>query len=166
MVKMIDLTREHIKKVSGDDFLRFLEKIRPNTSNNCMEWIGSLDTYNYGLFRYKTKLYKAHRWCVEFIQLKNIPKGSIVRHICDNPRCVNPDHLELGSKKDNAQDREKRNRSNRRNRDNPHGKAKLTTYDIIEGIEMFNNGSTRKAVASYWKVSYAHACKLIKAYNV
>ena len=139
----------------------FYTKVR-SLDNGCMVWTGSLDTSGYGLYRYKRKLWKAHRFCFVNFYNKKIPKNNIVRHKCDNPKCVNPNHLELGTKKDNAQDREIRDRSNRRTRNNTHGMSKITQDKLQRGLELFKSGYTRKWLSEYWAVSYAHSCRLIK----
>ncbi len=54
--------------------------------------------------------YMAHRY-IYAKHYGDITSDQIVRHKCDNPSCVNPDHLELGTHKDNVQDRVDRNRS-------------------------------------------------------
>ena len=56
-----------------------------------------------------------------------IPEKKIVRHKCDNPLCINPAHLKLGTIKDNMRDRQKRNRTARGEK---NGRAKLTKKDI------------------------------------
>lgn len=78
----------------------------------CWEWCGPKDKNGYGLS--STGIWKktvfTHRASYEHF-LGPIPKGLLVRHKCDNPPCMNPGHLELGTHADNAQDREDRQRS-------------------------------------------------------
>jgi len=54
--------------------------------------------------------------------------GFVVRHRCDNPGCVNPDHLELGTQADNVRDRDERGRTSR---GASHYSAKLTEVDVL-----------------------------------
>jgi hypothetical protein len=58
-----------------------------------------------------------------------IPEGMIIRHKCDNPSCINPDHLEVGTHKDNVTDRVERNRSAKGSN---NGRAKLNDEKVRE----------------------------------
>lgn len=78
-------------------------------TNGCWDWQGGLDKDGYGAFSYAGKTYKAHRMALELQGIK-IPKGHYVCHHCDNPSCVNPDHLYVGTPADNVRDMMQRNR--------------------------------------------------------
>lgn len=74
-----------------------------NQKNGCWEWQKYKNKLGYGQICYMGKQLKAHR--VSWIVFKGpIPDGMCVLHKCDNPRCINPVHLFLGSMKDNVQD--------------------------------------------------------------
>jgi hypothetical protein len=96
-----------------NEFDRFIEKINV-TPDNCWEWTAGRYRGGYGHFRKKVdgkwKMYKAHRFSYEWFKGK-IPEGMLVCHSCDNPSCVNPEHLFVGTVKDNAQDCVKKGRN-------------------------------------------------------
>ena len=71
----------------------------------CIEWEGSTNTSGYGRARFKGPA--AHREAVK------APPGSVVIHICDNPPCVNPEHLVIGTTQQNAEDRAIKQKSRR-----------------------------------------------------
>ena len=74
-----------------------------------------------------------HRWMYQKHK-GQIPEGLFVCHTCDNPRCVNPDHLFLGTQKDNQRDSIKKERNAKGEK---QGHSKLTEKDIM-GIRKLN----------------------------
>ena len=82
---------------------RLLNKIKINQYTNCWEWIGSTNNIGYGFIRDGKGMRTAHRVSYEE-HIGAIPKNMCVCHTCDNPKCINPDHLWLGTRKQNTQD--------------------------------------------------------------
>ena len=84
---------------------RFYEKIIKLPNNGCWEWQGAtLHTkWPYGQFWFNKKTMLAHHFSY-IIHIGNIPDGLFVLHQCDNPRCVNPGHLFVGTQQDNIRD--------------------------------------------------------------
>lgn len=89
-----------LKPIEG----RFWSKVKK--SDGCWMWLGSKDSTGYGRIgaggRQRSSLL-AHRVSWQ-VNLGEIPEGKCVLHRCDNPSCVNPAHLFLGSNRDNSQD--------------------------------------------------------------
>jgi len=82
----------------GEHFRAFFSK-----SEGCWNWIGGKDKDGYGHFRHASHQYRAPR--LAWMLAKGpIPSGSLVLHRCDNPSCVRPSHLFIGSRKDNSRD--------------------------------------------------------------
>lgn len=84
---------------------RYWPKVKKN--EGCWEWQAGKNSQGYGVFSVLGKCYPAPR-IAYVLAFGDIPNGLLVRHKCDNPSCVNPDHLELGTTKDNSQDMVKR----------------------------------------------------------
>ena len=106
---------------------RFWEKVNKH-GDECWEWLGSKDEKGYGYFWDQIRNTKAHRysWTTHY---GRIQKDKIICHHCDNPSCVNPNHLFLGTHQDNANDREaKGRRKNVVGENSPN--SKLTDDDV------------------------------------
>lgn len=80
--------------------------------NGCLIWKGSPNSTGYGQCRRKGTWQYAHRLSFQ-LHIGEIPKGMMVLHKCDNPMCVNPEHLILGTQKDNMQDCSRKGRNTR-----------------------------------------------------
>lgn len=94
-----------------DPVAAFYEKTQRH-ENGCLVWTGALDgAFGYGrvVISGTRSTANAHRWIYEQTN-GPIPPGLVVRHKCDNPPCVDLDHLELGTYADNAHDRDSRGR--------------------------------------------------------
>ena len=95
--------------VSVKDTERFLGKF--TVGDDCWVWDFATNAMGYGAFYYSGRAWLAHRFSWLFFEQQD-PLGLCVLHTCDNPPCVNPDHLWIGNRKDNAVDRENKGRNN------------------------------------------------------
>ena len=76
----------------------------------CMEWTRGRTGEGYGHLCFEGKMIYAHRVALELKLGRKLKQDELTRHKCDNPPCVNPAHLEIGSHADNARDRDERGR--------------------------------------------------------
>lgn len=108
--------------------LRFWEKVRIDPTS-CYEWTGSTDENGYGQLRIAGKLRGAHR--ISFALFRGGFQSLRVLHKCDNPLCVRPSHLFLGTQLDNMRDMHAKKRRVYRTGEN-HARAKLTDTQVDE----------------------------------
>ena len=98
--------------------------------NGCWNWIAGTRDKGYGVF-YAGKTITAHRF--SYLIHKGDPKALFVCHRCDNPSCVNPDHLWLGTHQDNMDDMFQKNRQRYiAHPGSNNGRAILTEKDVLE----------------------------------
>ena len=83
---------------------KILAKRSEPTANGCIEYTGYISNKGYGRFYKKGKYVFAHRVTYEEF-VGPIPDGMCVIHKCDNTRCINPDHLTLGTSAENTRDK-------------------------------------------------------------
>ena len=86
---------------------RFWSKVPDQPGMDCWLWTGARDRHGYGRINYRTedgphRSVPAHR--ISYLLCVGNPQGLSVCHTCDNPPCVNPSHLFLGSQSDNMRD--------------------------------------------------------------
>ena len=130
---------------------RFWSKV--DKSSNCWVWTASFRSGDYGQFRVEGKIQLAHR--VSYvIEHGSIPDGLCVCHTCDNPSCVKPKHLFLGTRNDNNQDAIRKGR-NARGRMVPQ--AKLTEKQV-KAIRL--DTRPRKEIAKEYGLHYNTISKI------
>lgn len=125
---------------------RFWSKVDVRTPDECWEWNAAKRADGYGQFSLggaAGQMFQAHRvsWVVAHGEL---PDGLMVRHRCDNPSCVNPAHLELGTHLDNMHDMATRGR---------HGNSRLTASAVQQIRSRKAAGETYAALAQAFGVS-------------
>jgi len=129
-------------------------KVIPEPMSGCWIWLGTLDKDGYGKTTHSRDGLKrdvrAHRLVYELL-VGPIPHGALLRHSCDNPCCVNPDHLCVGTHQDNVADRVGRGRTSR---GDTHVCAKLTS-DQVRAIRAATGRLTD--IAKQFNITDSHA---------
>jgi len=130
------------------------------SQDECWDWTGATHPFGYGLVRNELgKLVMAHRLSYE-IYIGEIQPGLCVLHKCDNPKCTNPNHLFIGTKRENMVDMIQKGRA-------VHAigslasKAILTETDVVNMRQLARNGQTHSVIASMYKVSKSCASHAI-----
>ena len=115
-------------RIAIDPILRFNQKYIVNSDTGCWEWTGCSNNKGYGYFYILSKNIYAHRFSYEYF-IGPIPEDLCVLHKCDNPSCVRPDHLFLGTNQDNVNDKVSKNRHHRGEQS---GTNKLSEDEVIQ----------------------------------
>ena len=122
-------------------------------SNGCWVWTGAKDKDGYGLIRVAGKNLRAHRLSAEMHKQSPVPKGVHVCHSCDNPSCVNPDHLWFGDNSKNQVDCVRKGR--RRNQ-------KMLLEDVVYAKRAYFNGElTQAALCAEFGVSAGYMSSIM-----
>jgi hypothetical protein len=141
-------------------------------SDNCWEWQGDKDRDGYGVISWLKRPVRVHR--LAWLLLRGaIPENLCVLHHCDNPVCVNPEHLFLGTHRDNNLDMRAKGRENRnyegfeRARGSSNGNAKLEEEDIQVIKELHSSGHSLRQIGRMFGVSMFPIQQIVngKAWN-
>lgn len=110
----------------------FKSKIK-KVSSGCFEWVGLVGKNGYGRMSVSNKMRLAHR--VSYVvHFGSVPAGKLVCHTCDNPPCVNPEHLFLGTQSENLNDAAKKGRLGLSLKGKPNWRRGITKYEkVIDG---------------------------------
>ena len=143
---------------------RFWAKVDKSNNGGCWIWIGGkLGRLKHGGFWDGKQMTYAHRVSYEFVN-GPIPEGKEIMHICDNPACVNPNHLMLGSHAENMLDAKTKGRTSggfhfvheeNRSLGEKHGQSKLTDNDIREIRQKYDSGIKVNELARQYGMGHA-----------
>jgi hypothetical protein len=136
---------------------RFWSRVEIGKPDQCWNWDNTSGTGGYGKFFIHGKVEYAHRAAYE-ISTGVSPKGFTVCHRCDNPGCVNPAHLFLGTPAENSADMARKGRV--RSGDRHHG-TKLSDGDLSDIRNRVRDGETQRSVAKLYGVSFQHVSDII-----
>lgn len=127
------------------------------TPSGCWEWASGVNRHGYGRIGMGRKVWLAHRLAYE-TWAGPIGDGQEVRHVvCDNPPCINPAHLAVGTHLDNMHDAVKRGRLPRGER---HGNARLNA-DKIRAIRVARGrGESLRSIAEEFGVDTSTVCAI------
>lgn len=132
----------------------------------CIEWRGAKTSTGYGLTKYKGRCVRAHRliYCeANFIKLFHID-GLCVMHTCDNPSCVNPKHLVLGTHLDNMKDKMAKGR-HVQVRGEQQGSSKLSEEDVVYIRSVFSKSSREFGASALARKFNVHPATINRVVN-
>lgn len=148
---------------------RFLSKINKNGAihpynpelGHCWEWQASRSKKGYGHFYFEGVCWQTHRLSWVFTN-GNIPNGLFVLHSCDNPACVRPDHLFLGTNDDNMKDMVSKGRSGSY-RGEESSNVKLTQQQVDEIRKRYAKGDIyQRDLGAEYGINQSHVSKIIR----
>ena len=139
---------------------RFEDKYIPEPNSGCWLWNTTVNNAGYGIVKNNNKVMVAHRASYE-LYCEPIPDGMIICHKCDNRSCVNPDHLFVGSYKDNTHDMISKGRrytgdrsvimrGNTNSQGSKNASAKLTEKQVIA---IYRDTRTAKEIAADYSIN-------------
>lgn len=161
------MSKPRTKDLLGMRGLHSMMRFKDSTklaSSGCVEWIAYKNPQGYGVMGVGGTYYSAHRLSWAWANSQNIPEGMFICHTCDNPPCVNPEHLWPGTALDNKRDCINKGRSfvphqpGQKGSKNPI--AKLTEDAVVDIRKLKAQGW------SYGQLAKKYGVKNVTVYHV
>jgi hypothetical protein len=135
------------------------EFVHPEPNTGCWLWAGGVVAHGYPCLRIKYKHVLGHRLSWELANGRKIPDGMHACHKCNTPRCVNPEHIFIGTAKDNMQHKVASGRSRRGERA-AHAIVKLS--DVIEIRALAASGMRMRDIAKLKGMRQGHVSDIAR----
>jgi hypothetical protein len=158
--------------LTDSDIARFWTRVSRGSDEDCWLWTGCYMPYGYGAFWLGANNIGAHRVAWMIANKTDIPDGMLICHHCDNPPCVNPKHLFLGTRGDNWRDCIAKNRCPQLKRLHPpiesiprgeqHWNAKLTSDSVREIRRLASGGLSHHKIAKMFTVSGSNVSLIVQ----
>lgn len=137
---------------------RFWRFVKKGGVDECWNWTGGKSKLGYGLFSVHLPNHpdtaKAYRISWEIANQASLLPGSVIMHTCDNPPCVNPAHLKLGTHKENVQDMCAKGRK-RISRGESHSCSKMTEAQVTAARHAASNKKTIASISREMNLPYS-----------
>jgi len=148
---------------------RLNSKFIKDPKTQCWNWKNDLNKDGYGRITVSGKRYYAHRFSW-IVHNGEIPADLYVLHKCDNPRCVNPKHLFLGTQKDNMADKESKGRSNniknlKKITGSKNGASYITEAIVLEIRKLHSEGVNQKDLARQFGIGNATVWAIVHRHS-
>lgn len=130
-----------------------------SSPDECWPWTGALNKFGYGVFGYKGRSQLAHRMTYA-VKVGDIPEDRVVMHTCNNPKCVNPNHLRLGTQGENVRDMFQKGRALRPTGE-LHHRSKLTADQVLEIRQLAESGVPRREIVERYPVNLTAIGRII-----
>lgn len=162
---------EHLRNAEART--RFWSYVDKNAGTDCWLWRGDRSKFGYGRFLFLGERTQAHRYAYELAH-GPISEGLVLCHKCDVPECVNPEHMFVGTQKDNIQDCVRKGRwpvgqahwCSRKpelvKRGERAGNSKLSEAQVTEIYRLCCSGSSYSEVAALLGINRATAVQIHK----
>jgi len=123
---------------------KFHSKYIQRGVDECWEWVANKDSHGYGCIKINNKTRGAHRVMYELVNQVALVHKEFVCHSCDNPACVNPAHLFIGTHTENMKDMVNKGRSYKPKGES-NSNSKVTEEDVLTMREMYSTGNYTQA---------------------
>lgn len=150
----------HSRRFPSEDE-RWAKFVTPGMPGECWRWEGALNPSGYGTFRLGGRQMRASKAALIRAGIP-VPDGACVLHRCDNPPCVNPAHLYVGDRKQNAIDCSARGRTNKSGRGEKHWASRYSDAEQDSWRERAAAGESFKSIARSSGAHPSHVSRVVR----
>ena len=130
-------------RLHGDMEERALHRLA--FSDDCWEWMGRRDAKGYGCLRLRGRYVRAHRAMMEWVLGRALLREEVVDHLCRNPSCARPSHLEIATNATNTQ----------------RGRTARVDRTAVEEIRSARTGGqTLRAISAAYGIHHSHVSRI------